>query len=304
VTIGEAYEHYIRQRTFDGTYSAQSIVKVQSAFNRWIFPQLGLIDVEQLAVEDLVQLQERMQAAGLSTSAQTSVLAFARALLKYISEQLHISCIAQTLIRLPKRQPSTPAFLTNDEVRHMRSAIGTRSMPDLRLRAFVELLLATGMRLTEALSLDRLPFDSRVDSVEIVGKGGKKRTVFFNEECHFWIRNYLAARIDRHPALFVTTTEPTERWSTMDVSRFFIRLRRQAGISKHLTPHLLRHTFCTNLRDNGADITVIKELAGHSDIDTTVRYYLGTDKRALRAALNKHLHYRTSEDLTNRSAAA
>jgi site-specific recombinase XerD len=71
-----------------------------------------------------------------------------------------------------------------------------------------------------------------------------------------------------------------------------------------LTPHILRHTYCTNLRDNGADITLIKELAGHQDIQTTAKYYLGVSKTTLRDAVRKHLNYRVPANSPPPPAAA
>jgi integrase/recombinase XerD len=98
-------------------------------------------------------------------------------------------------------------------------------------------------------------------------------------------------RTDSDPALFVTSGESPRRLRRGDIPRFFRAAAKSAGIEKRLTPHLLRHTFCTNLRNNGADISLIKELAGHQDIQTTARYYLGTDKTILRAAVSRYLNY-------------
>jgi integrase/recombinase XerD len=102
--------------------------------------------------------------------------------------------------------------------------------------------------------------------------------------------------------LFVTYGANPKRLSRGDVPRFLKALARSAGIEKHVTPHLLRHTFCTNLRNNGADISLIKELAGHQDIETTARYYLGTDTEVLKEAVGRYLNYSTPA--ANESATA
>ncbi len=124
-----------------------------------------------------------------------------------------------------------------------------------------------------------------------MGKGKKQRTVFITPRARFWTRQYLARRSDQQSALFITTGSSPSRWKEYDVSKFFIQLRRNAKINKKLTPHMLRHTFCTNLRNKGVDISLIQQFAGHANIDTTARYYLKTDKSALRNALKKHLDY-------------
>jgi integrase/recombinase XerD len=292
VKVEEVYEQFVRQRALERSYSDESLTKLRNVFHRWILPKIDTFQVEELTLDRLLRIQESLRERGLSTATETTIMAFVRAFLRFVKEKLHIESVPPNAIALPKRLTRAPEFLTNEEVGRLRVAIEPRGMAGFRLRALVELLLATGLRLGEALSLDRAPFESFERQVQIQGKGGKERCMLLTEECHFWVRQYLTVRCDRHPALFVTISQPPERWAKMDVSRFFIRLRIKAKISKHLTPHLLRHTFCSNLRNHGADISVIKELAGHSDIDTTIRYYLGKDNVALMGALKKHLNYR------------
>lgn len=173
----------------------------------------------------------------------------------------------------------------------MLEQISISTFTGLRLRVLVEVLLASGLRISEALALDRKPFDQGVRELEIVGKGKHQRTVFFNDRALLWIRKMLALRGDTCPALFVTSTEPPRRLARNDVSRFFVQLSERVGSGKRITPHVLRHTFCTNLLHNGADITFIRDLAGHRDIKTTARYYLGVDRASLRRTVDDYLDY-------------
>ena len=147
--------------------------------------------------------------------------------------------------------------------------------------------------------MDRAPFELGETEVQIVGKGRKPRTVYFPAATVGWIKRFLQARADDFQAVFVTTGIP-RRWDRNDLSKYFKALKWKAGIDKPLTPHILRHTYCTNLRDNGTDITLIKELAGHQDIQTTAKYYLGVSKQALRDAVHNKLNYATPrEDIPN-----
>jgi integrase/recombinase XerD len=181
--------------------------------------------------------------------------------------------------------------LTNTEIEQLVSGINPNTFSGARLRALIELLLATGLRISEALSLNRNFFDAGLKEIDVVGKGGKTRLVFLNRRCLFWIKQYLDKRFDDSDALFVTTGLPARRLARPDISRFFIHLRCRVGINKKVTPHILRHTFCTNLLNNGADITFIRDLAGHQDIATTAKYYLGVNKNQLRWVIQKHLSY-------------
>jgi site-specific recombinase XerD len=173
----------------------------------------------------------------------------------------------------------------------MRDCTDTSNVMGLRLRALFETLLGSGMRISEALSLDRDAIGNASKQTVITGKGGKCRTVFFSDDALRYIKRYLAKRSDTHPALFVTSGAKPKRWSRGDIPDFFRALGLQAGIEKRVTPHILRHTFCTNLRNHGADISLIKDLAGHQDINTTARYYLGSDTRILKDAVTRYLDY-------------
>lgn len=194
-------------------------------------------------------------------------------------------------IQLPNRGKLQVVALTNLEVETLVSHINANIFAGARLRALIELLLATGLRISEALALGRDIIDAGVTEVEIIGKGGKARTIFFNKRCLFWVKHYLGKRFDDAEALFVTTGLPARRLARSDISRFFIHLRCRAGIKKKITPHILRHTFCTNLLNNGADITFIRDLAGHEDIQTTAKYYLGVSTDQLRKVVGKYLNY-------------
>ena len=198
-------------------------------------------------------------------------------------------------IPLPSRGKPNVVALTNTEIERLVSGINPNTYSGVRLRALIELLLATGLRISEALSLNRDFCDAGLKEIDVLGKGGKTRIIFLNRRCLFWIKRYLDKRFDDSDALFVTTGLPARRLARSDISRFFIHLRCRVGINKKVTPHILRHTFCTNLLNNGADITFIRDLAGHQDIATTAKYYLGVDKDQLRSVVYKHLNYEVPE---------
>jgi len=160
----------------------------------------------------------------------------------------------------------------------------------LRFRALVEVLLGTGMRIGEALSLNRKSINWDRKEAKIVGKGNKERRVFFTERSLDWLRRYLETRNDSHEAVFVTK-RPAARLNRDDIWRFFARHRKLARIDKRLTPHILRHTVATNLVFNGCPIVHVKEILGHERLDTTCKYYLGVDKEQAKKAHRQYLNY-------------
>jgi len=270
-----------------------SLKKYRDCYSSWLAPWLGHLEVTRINQLHILRMREAMVDRRLSPDRQYSVIMCLKSLLRFCRGTLALPCMDPAEITLPKRKAPQVEFLSNEEIQRMLNAIDTGTFSGIRLRALIEVLLATGLRISEALSLKREVFDADQSEVEVIGKGKHKRSVFFSARCRLWVKQYLSKRFDDNPWLFVTTGYPVRHWAQADISRFFILLRKRAGITKKLSPHILRHTFCTNLLFHGADITHIKDLAGHQDIQTTARYYLGKDKAVLRQIVDRCLDYRS-----------
>jgi site-specific recombinase XerD len=296
MTIKDAHNLFLTYGRGERNYARETLVKLQDCFRAWIVPMLGEIEVDGLTRLDVARLRTAMIDRGLGVSRQYSVLMALKVFCKFCRQVLKLTCLdPDREIPLPQRPKPFVHYLTNQEVERLRNCIETNKFTGLRMRTLVEVLLTTGLRISEALSLDRAPFEIGNTEVHIVGKGGKPRTAFFPEATVAWIRRFVRFRADDCGAVFVTTGIP-RRWDRNDLSKYFKELKWKAAIDKPLTPHILRHTYCTNLRDNGTDITLIKELAGHQDIQTTAKYYLGVSKQTLRDAVRKNLNYGTQRD--------
>jgi integrase/recombinase XerD len=280
----EAFFTYAR---VDRMYAAETQTKIKDCFRSWILPAFGAREVESLAIMDILEFRRAMVDRRLSISRQYSLLVVLKLFLNFCRSVLKLAVMDAAEIRLPRRPQRRVEFLTDEEVNRLLLVVSAHHFTGLRLRVLLEVLLSTGMRISEALSLNRDAAETMSGEVEIVGKGNKPRTVFISPRCQGWMRRFLRFRRDAHLALFITTGKQPRRLTRNDMSKLFVRLRSKTGITKKLTPHLLRHTFCTSLLHHGADITFIKELAGHQDIQTTARYYLGVDKKALRQVLER-----------------
>jgi integrase/recombinase XerD len=291
--LEEAYPLFLTHGRAERQYAAETLTKLKDCFSAWILPQLGNCDLESLSRLDILRFRSAMVDANLDINRIYSVLMTLKLFLKFCRQVLKLACLdPDTEVKLPQRPKPHVYYLTNEEVQRLLEVMNTNTFTGLRMRVLVEVLVTTGLRISEALSLDRTPFELGQTEVQIVGKGGKPRTVFFPDSTLQWIKKFLYYRSDDFPALFITTGIP-RRWDRSDLSKYFKELRIRAQIDKPLTPHILRHTYCTNLRDNGADITLIKELAGHQDIQTTAKYYLGVDRKMLKGVVQKYLNYKS-----------
>jgi integrase/recombinase XerD len=300
--VEEAYKLFLVHGQSERQYAKETIAKLRDCFSAWILPELGARDPEALSRMDIMNFRAALVMGKLGVNRQYSILMAMKVFLKFCRRVLKLNCLdPDTEISLPRRPKPHVHYLTNEEVDQVSKAIRTNTFSGLRMRVLVEVLLTTGLRISEALSLDRQPFEQGQTEVSIIGKGGKLRTVFFPQTALEWIRRWLYFRDDDYPAVFVTTGIP-RRLDRYDISKYFKDLKIKAGIDKPLTPHILRHTFCTNLRNNGADISLIKELAGHEDIQTTAKYYLGIDRRVLKEAVSKYLNYKSPPQFDRNSS--
>src|SRR5579864_1793820 len=287
----ETAEQFFIYCRVDRQHAPGTLAKIKDYFQSWLLPHFGDLELTEIKSVHVLALRQAMAAKGLGVARQYGLLMALKLFLKFCRTMLEVNCLDPSTINLPRRENPKVEYLTNDEIQAIRESTDNSRALGIRTRALFEVLLATGMRISEALSLDRDSIDFETKEASIIGKGQKRRTVFFNEESLKWLQRYLDVRQDANRALFVTYGDSPKRLSRGDIPRFFKALGKTAGIEKSVTPHLLRHTFCTNLRNNGADISLIQKLAGHHDIQITARYYLGSDKKLLREAIDKYLSY-------------
>jgi len=179
-------------------------------------------------------------------------------------------------IDAPKLGRSLPKSLTEAEIESLINTPDVKTSLGLRDRAMLELLYATGLRVSELVELRILQVNLRQGVVRTLGKGSKERLVPMGETAVFWLEKYLSdARPDllkKHSCehLFIT-----QRGAAMSRQAFWYVIKRhalKAGIQKHLSPHTLRHSFATHLLNHGADLRVVQMLLGHSDLSTTQIY--------------------------------
>jgi integrase/recombinase XerD len=277
---------YLEYGRFELNYSGQTLGKYRDSLRTFI-REIGDKDVGNICAVDFLRLKKKMMRRGLSASRIAGIIYGLRSFLGYCRDFLKIPVANADEIKPPKRIRRQVIYLTLEEVKRFIATIDLAIWSEFRFRVLVEVLLGTGMRISEALSLNRKDIDWERREAKIVGKGNKQRRVFFTDRSLYWIQRFLKIRRDNHEAIFITRY-PHHRLKREDVWRFFDRHRRMARIEKKLTPHILRHTVATNLMFNGCPLAHIKEILGHARIDTTFRFYLGTDQEKAKEA---HQHY-------------
>jgi site-specific recombinase XerD len=221
----------------------------------------------------------------LKTITQAYHLIALRGFLKYLARR-EIKSLDPSLVELPHVVRKQVTFLHFDEVEDMLEQIDLSTESGLRDRAIIELLYSGGLRVSELVGLNRDSVNLDRREFMVRGKGSKDRPIFISEACADRVRDYLDARTDSLPALFlnnsknlqaVDTSGNYRRITPRSVERIVEKYARLAGITKHVSPHTLRHSFATDLLMNGADIRAVQTMLGHADISTTQIYTHVTD---------------------------
>lgn len=256
---------------------------------------LGEVTPQELDTRSVLAVKADMAAKGVGPAWSRSVIFSLRSFLRFCRLVPNLDVMDPGSIQLPRIPRREVEFLTPDEVERFLAAIpiyseGKRlNVRWLGCRSLMEVLLATGMRISEALSLKRADINFETGEANVIGKGNKERTVFFTPRALGWVKEYVNRRRDSSEWLFVF---PTGRKVGYDAVRtWFRRTRARARLQKKVTAHILRHTCATTLLFNGCPIGHIKEILGHDRLETTCRYYLGVDKTAAKEAHRKYLSF-------------
>ncbi len=241
-------------------------------FDKWLEAK-GLFCVEQ---QDINQFFLYRKQQGVSKRSVARVLSSLKRFYGYLLREGLIQLDPCELIDAPRLAPALPESLSENDVESLLQAPEVMSALGFRDRAMLELLYATGLRVSELVELNFQQVSFRQGCLRVIGKGGKERLVPVGEEAMDWLERYLnqarpmilGARQSDY--LFVTN-----RGSSMTRQAFWHIIKRyakHAGIDKHLSPHTLRHAFATHLLNHGADLRVVQLLLGHSDLSTTQIY--------------------------------
>jgi site-specific recombinase XerD len=188
-------------------------------------------------------------------------------------------------IELARTKRPQVTFLTPEEVERLTSQSDISKQAGLRDRAILELLFSSGLRVSELVGLDRDHINLKRREFMVRGKGQKDRPVFISAEAAAWIEKYLDKRTDNTRPLFIrySGTKKVDnsgnftRLTARSIQRMVSRYALLAGITKHVSPHTLRHSFATDLLMNGADLRSVQVMLGHSNIATTQIYTHVTD---------------------------
>lgn len=275
--IPKAYQIYINSYLVPKGYRKRQIETCE-VMAKWSIDYFGPTrEIEDCSVQDFCAWMKHISdSRGICQNTQANYLSTLRSVLKYI-RRLGIECIDYELLPVPKRIPSTPSYLTAEEVKRL-IACGS----GLRAKLIISILYGTGLRVSELCQLNR---DSiRDGQFTVIGKGLKVRICFIDNRSQRFLEEYMRTRTDNNKALILTHLGT--RITPVAIQETVRGASNRAKLEKHITPHTLRHSFATNFLSNNGNIRYLQVLLGHSNLSTT-QIYTHVSNNSLREAYQR-----------------
>lgn len=276
-------------------------IKTQENYGRYLrffIKQSGVSRPEEITVEAVRKFRLELSHAPLKKVTQSYYVIALRNFLKYLAKN-DVPTLSADKVELPKVPAREIATLRYQDLERMLSAPKTGTLRGLRDKAILEVLFSTGLRVSELAAMSRY-VNLDQGEVTVRGKGDKLRVVFLSESATATLKEYLKKRGDAEEAMFVSYTKAKQpkvlgRITARAVQRLVDTYARQAGIGQKIHPHLIRHSFATDLLVNGADLRSVQEMLGHANITTTQIYTHLTNKELKEVHKSFHGRRRSKE---------
>ena len=272
--MNNSVDKYMAYLNYERKLSKNTIASYQNDLEE--FQKVTKKELISLRKEEIEKFFSALDQQGKSATTKAHYYTVINSFYKYCQEQGIIKVNPCELLKAPKIPQKIPKYLTYEEVDTLLN-MPLNTTYDYRTKAMLELLYATGMRISELLSIRHTNINFEENYLRVEGKGNKERIVPFNDTAKYYLTLYLdkyRSELIKHQKdyeeLFLNNRgTPITR---QGMYKLLKQIAIKAGINKEISPHILRHSFATHLLNNGADLRTIQELLGHSDISTTQIY--------------------------------
>lgn len=253
-------------------YSKMTLISYQKDLDDFFsFVKKNNINYLNLSKDDVRLYLKLLDEKKLKSSTISRRISCLRTFYNYLEDQKKVAGNVFKLIRNPKLDRKLPNYLSYEELRVIFDSIDIKRDCGLRNRLLIEMLYATGCRVSEIanIKIDDINFNN--NSIKIFGKGSKERIVYFGDYAKFYLDIYLNQNINNN-SKYLFVNEKNEKMDITEIEKIIKDIVYNLSIKSHVTPHTFRHTFATHLLNNGADIKTVQELLGHSSLNTTGIY--------------------------------
>ena len=253
-------------------YSKMTIISYQKDLDDFFsFVKKYNINYLNLCKDDIRSYLKLLDERKLKSSSISRRISCLRTFYNYLEDQKMVDGNVFKLIRNPKLDRKLPNYLSYEELRIIFDSIDISDSVGLRNRLLIEMLYATGCRVSEIANIKISDINFNNNSIKIFGKGSKERIVYFGDYARYYLDIYLSKNINNN-SKYLFVNENNDKMDITEIEKIIRDIVHNLTIKSHVTPHTFRHTFATHLLNNGADIKTVQELLGHSSLNTTGIY--------------------------------
>ena len=232
----------------------------------------------------IVLFLQDLKQDGYATSSTSRMISCLKKFFKFLQQEQLVETNPVQPLKVPKKSKTLPKALTVDEVTQVLNSCDTSTVLGLRDKAMLELLYATGMRVSELITLKLSDLHLELGFLQTIGKGNKQRIIPIGQAATNWVQHYLTyARVvleqESNPVEYLFLNHRGNGITRQGFWKNLKKIVQEAGVHKEVSPHTLRHSFATHILEAGADLRIVQELLGHSDISTTQIYTHLTNER-------------------------
>lgn len=293
-TYLEEYLHYLK---IERGLSYNTIVSYERDLNQYLayLDNRGIHELSQIDRFVIMDFLTFLKEENKSSTTIIRMVSSLRKFHQFLRQERHTDTDPMQYIDTPKKRQSLPKTLSIEEVEKIIEAPDTTTVLGIRDRAILEVMYATGLRVTELITLKLSDLHLTIGLLKTLGKGDKERIVPLGDQAIDWINTYLEKSRPElaiknksdatNDVLFLNYQgKPFSRQGIWKNLKIYVT---EVGIEKDVTPHTLRHSFATHLLENGADLRIVQELLGHADISTT-QIYTHISKQRLADVYKEH----------------
>ena len=266
-------EKYLEYLKYNKNYSDNTIISYEEDIIEYLEylerECLSVYDVKYSDIRFLLEYYDSKKNKSTSIRRKISSL---KGFYKYLCRNGKTKDNPFSYVALPKKEKKLPQYLNYNEMIEIFEVIDTSTILGLRNRLIMEMLYATGIRVSELVNIRIEDVDISNRRIEVTGKGDKTRIVFFNSVCKKILEKYLDESKSIRKSDYLIINGHGKKITTSGIRLIINKVINETSIIKHVHPHILRHTFATHLLNNGCDLLTVQELLGHASISTTGIY--------------------------------
>ena len=266
--INEKYKEYLK---YELNYSEYTIKNYLLHINKYLeYLNNNNINYNKITKDDILNYLKYLDSLKLSNKTISNILSSIRNYYDYLLDNNIIKVNIFKTINNPKIDKKLPNFLSYEELRKIIDSIKCNNILEYRNKLIIEILYATGIRVSELINIKIKDIDFNNKSIKVLGKGKKERIVYFGDYALKAINDYLNIRNSDNEYLILNKNN--KQITVRGIEKIIDKVVKESSVKNNVSPHTFRHTFATHLLNNGADIKSVQELLGHNSLNTTEIY--------------------------------